>query len=178
MNKNFNIEQFLDLSGYATDERVSRRKNSDINSNEFFTPYSIIKVMCDKISEEDWSDPEKTFCEPCAGNYQFVVYILWKRLMYNIDWRAALKTLYSVELMEDNVKEGKSRLLSLLSQMDLPDYNKKEALEIINENNVCHDFFTWNFEEWREYTQAELDHLKKQKNKPHHNDGIVQEALF
>lgn len=176
MNKNFNIEQFLDLSGYATDERVARRKNSDINSQEFFTPYSIVKIMCDKISEEDWSDPEKTFCEPSAGNYQFVVYILWNRLMHNIDWRTALKTLYSVELMEDNVKEGKSRLLSLLSQMDLPDYNEKEAKRIINKNNVCHDFFTWDFINWREYTQAELDLMKKPKKE--YNDGLTQEPLF
>ena len=174
MNKNFNIEHFLDLSDYVTDERKSRRTGSN-STQEFFTPYSIIKVMCDKISNEDWADPEKTFCEPCAGNYQFVVYILWNRLMHNIDWRTALKTLYSVELMEDNVKEGKSRLLSLLSQMDLPDYNEKEAKRIINKNNVCHDFFTWNFEEWREYTQAELDYLSKKKE---FNDGIIQEALF
>ena len=176
MNRNFNIEQFLDLSGYATDERVARRKNSDINSQEFFTPYSIVVKMCDKISEEDWSDPEKTFCEPSAGNYQFVVYILWNRLMHNIDWRTALKTLYSVELMEDNVKEGKSRLLSLLSQMNLSDYNEKEAKRIINKNNVCHDFFTWDFINWREYTQVELDLMKKPKKE--YNDGIIQEPLF
>ena len=38
-----NIEQFLDLTGYDTEERVSRRKNSKVNSQEFFTPYSIVK---------------------------------------------------------------------------------------------------------------------------------------
>ena len=103
MNKNFNIEQFLDLSGYATDERVARRKNSDINSQEFFTPYSIIKKMCDKISEEDWSDPEKTFCEPCFGNGQFILAIIYKRLIAGVDLMTTLKTLFGVELMEDNV---------------------------------------------------------------------------
>ena len=59
----FNIEDFLSLEGYNTDERVSRRKNSKINNQEFFTPYSIVKRMCDKISDDYWSDPKKTFCD-------------------------------------------------------------------------------------------------------------------
>ena len=54
---NFNIEQFLDLSTYATDTRVARRKSNDeleiSNTNEFFTPYSIVKIMGDKVSEEN-----------------------------------------------------------------------------------------------------------------------------
>lgn len=37
MKTNFSIEQFLNLDDYATEERVSRRKNSDVNSQEFFT---------------------------------------------------------------------------------------------------------------------------------------------
>ena len=102
MNKNFNIEQFLDLSGYATDERLSRRKGTN-STQEFFTPYSIVVKMCDKISEEDWSDPEKTFCEPCFGNGQFILAIIYKRLMAGVDLMTTLKTLFGVELMEDNV---------------------------------------------------------------------------
>ena len=30
--KQIDIEKFLDLSNYATDTRVSRRKNSEVNS--------------------------------------------------------------------------------------------------------------------------------------------------
>ena len=41
----FNIEEFLDLSNYATDTRVARRKGSG-STQEFFTPYSIVKRMC------------------------------------------------------------------------------------------------------------------------------------
>ena len=40
------IEQLLDLTNYATDSRVARRKGSG-GSQEFFTPYSIVKRMCD-----------------------------------------------------------------------------------------------------------------------------------
>ena len=71
----FNIEQLLDLTNYATDTRVARRTGSK-STQEFFTPYSIVKRMCDKIPDEDWSDPTKTFIEPSFGSGQFVVYIV------------------------------------------------------------------------------------------------------
>ena len=71
----FNIQKFIDID-YATEERISRRKNPKVNTQEFFTPYSIVKKMCDKISEEDWSNPNKTFCEPSFGNGNFVLYII------------------------------------------------------------------------------------------------------
>ena len=64
MKNKFDIEQFLDLTGYE-DTRKDRRKNNKEGKSrqEFFTPYSIVKKMCDKISDEDWADPNKTFCD-------------------------------------------------------------------------------------------------------------------
>ena len=47
------IEQLLDLTNYATKTRVARRKTGK-KTNEFFTPYSIIKRMADKIHDNDW----------------------------------------------------------------------------------------------------------------------------
>ena len=41
---------------------MCRRKGSG-GTQEFFTPYSIVKKMCDSISEKDWSNPDKTFCD-------------------------------------------------------------------------------------------------------------------
>ena len=48
MQTNFNIEDFLSLDGYANVIRKKRRKdNNGIKAtNEFFTPYSIVKRMC------------------------------------------------------------------------------------------------------------------------------------
>ena len=64
MKNKFDIEQFLDLTGYE-DIRKDRRKNNKEgkSTQEFFTPYSIVKHMADKISEEYWSNPDKTFCD-------------------------------------------------------------------------------------------------------------------
>ena len=61
----FNIEEFLDLSNYITYKRKNRRKNhcSTNETAEFFTPYSIVKRMADKIPDSDWADPTNTFLE-------------------------------------------------------------------------------------------------------------------
>lgn len=141
------IEQLLDLSNYATYTRLIRRKSNE-NTQEFFTPYEIVKRMADKIPEETWADPTKTFLEPSFGNGQFILYIIWNRIQHDIDWKTSLKTLYGVELMQDNVDETKERVLDLLTKMNI-DYNKDEALEIMNKNFVCSDFFDWDFENWR-----------------------------
>lgn len=159
----FNIEKFLDLTGYDTNTRKSRRKNSKVNSQEFFTPYSIVKKMCDKVPEEDWANPDKTFLEPSQGHGQFTLFILYRRIHeYNIPWRKALETMYTCELMEDNVQESCQRVHELLRNIS-PDYDPKVADEIMDKNFVCHDFFTWNFEEWRPYNDEELKklHIKK-----------------
>ena len=113
------IETLLDLTNYATDTRVARRKNSKVNTQEFFTPYSIVKRMCDKIPDEDWSDPTKTFLESSFGNGQFVVYIVWNRIQHGVDWETALKTLYGVELMADNVIETHDRVIDLLIKLGI-----------------------------------------------------------
>lgn len=158
MNKSFNIESFLDLTGYEN-TRVSRRKGAG-GSQEFFTPYSIVNRMCDKIPESDWNHPLKTFCEPCFGNGQFVIYIIYNRIIHGINWRTALETTFGVELMQDNVDECKDRVIDLLNALGIA-FNEKTARDILDYNLVCHDFFTWNFEEWRPYTEEELKKLKK-----------------
>ena len=160
MKNNFNIEQFLDLSDYATDVRKSRRKNSEINSQEFFTPYSIVKKMCDKVSEEDWRDPTKTFLEPCAGNFQFVCYIIWNRIQHEVNWKTALETCYCVELMQDNIDEGRARIHELLRNI-APDYSPSVADEIMDKNFIVHDFFTWDFENWCEKKEEPKKTKKK-----------------
>lgn len=146
MNNQFDIEKFLSLEGYE-ETRLSRRKGAG-STQEFFTPYSIVKRMCDKIPESDWNHPLKTFCEPCFGNGQFVIYIIYNRIIHGINWRTALETCYGVELMSDNVRETKERVISLLKALDI-DFDEKTAREIMDRNLVCSNFFDWDFEHWR-----------------------------
>ena len=104
--------------------------------------------MCDKIQDEDWSDPTKTFLEPSFGSGQFVVYIVWNRIQHGIDWQTALKTLYGVELMADNVLECHDRVIDLLTKLGI-EFDERTARKIMKKNLVCSDFFKWDFEHWR-----------------------------
>ena len=156
MNNQFNIEQFLDLNNYATEERVSRRKNSKVNTQEFFTPHDIINKMGEEISEEDWKDPNKLFCEPGFGNGQFIIYIIWNRIQHGINWKTALETCYGIELVESNVYETHGRIIKLFDALGI-DYDEDVAMDIMLKNLVCSDFFEWNFDEWRPYTEEELN---------------------
>ena len=68
-----------EISGYNTKEK--RKEN-----NEVFTPDSLINEMLDKLPEEVWSNPDKTWLDPCAGLGNFSVQVL-KRLMEGLkDW--------------------------------------------------------------------------------------------
>ena len=146
----FNIEEFLDLSNYITDKRKNRRKNhgSTNETAEFFTLYSIVKRMADKIPDSDWADPTKTFLESSFGNGQFVVYIVWNRIQHGVDWKTTLKTLYGVELQLDNVLECHDRVIDLLTKLGI-EFDERTARKIMKKNLVCSDFFKWDFENWK-----------------------------
>ena len=141
-----NIKDILSLEGYDNEVRKARRKGSK-STQEFFTPFEIVEKMCNKIPEETWRDPEKTFLEPCFGNGQFILYIIWKRLCLQVPLMTTLKTIYGVELMEDNVKETKERILDLLTKLKVK-FDEKEVIQILDSNLVCSDFFKWDFENW------------------------------
>ena len=135
-------------NSYVTDIRKSRRKGSG-GTQEFFTPSSLVSKMCDKIPSTDWSNPTKTFLEPCFGNGNFLVEIIRRRIVdYSIDWKIVLNNLYGVELMSDNVQEAKDRIIELLKSLNI-DFNGQEARDIMNHNLVCSDFFKWDFDNWR-----------------------------
>ena len=135
-------------NNYATETRLARRKGPG-GSQEFFTPSSLVSKMCDKIPPTDWSNPTKTFLEPCFGNGNFLVEIIRRRIVdYSIDWKIVLNNLYGVELMSDNVQETKDRIIELLKKLNI-DFNEQEARDIMNHNLVCSDFFKWDFENWR-----------------------------
>lgn len=155
--KHVDIEKLIDID-YATDERVARRKGSG-GTQEFYTPYSIVKKMCDKIPSEMWKDSTKTFLEPCCGNGNFCLAIVYKRLMNGVSWKDALSTLYAVELMEDNVKECKERILNLFELLNIDDFDINIAKQILDRNIVCSDFFKWDFENWRPIPQAKVEEL-------------------
>ena len=140
-------------TSYITETRLARRKGPG-GTQEFFTPSSLVSKMCDKIPSTDWSNPTKTFLEPCFGNGNFLVEIIRRRIVdYSIDWKIVLNNLYGVELMSDNVQEAKDRIIELLKNLNI-DFNEQEARDIMDHNLVCSDFFKWDFEYWRPISEG------------------------
>ena len=137
----------MNTENYATETRKARRKGFE-GTQEFFTPGDLINMMCDKVPIQKWTDPNALFLEPCAGNGNFVVEIIRRRIESGIHYIQALKTCYSVELMEDNVTEQKQRVMCMLREM-VPDFDEDVARKIMDNNMVCSDFFKWDFDNWK-----------------------------
>lgn len=127
--------------------RQSRRKITA----EDFTPIPLVDEMLDKLPSDIWSDPTKTFLDNSAGNGNFLVQVLDRKLSYNHPPLQALSTIYGVELMADNVEEMHGRMLDVLLEHhpDLTGDQIQEAIGILNHNIVCHDALTWDYENWR-----------------------------
>lgn len=153
MNSKFDIKDFID--NYRSDNHNEReiRRNG---TNEVFTPFEIIENMCSKVSDDDWSDCSKTFLEPSFGIGNIILYIIWRRIMTGVPYQFVLSTLYGTELMPDNVKECKMRIMELLNRMDVK-YDETEVKKIIDRNLVCTDFFDWDFDKWKPIEKEETE---------------------
>lgn len=162
MKTEFNIEEFLSLDGYATDERVARRKTNDklkiSNTNEYFTPFSLVQYMSNKISEDKWNDPNSEFLEPSMGNGNFIVYIIYNKIKHGSTWEQALSHTWGVELLESNVKETHDRVIKLLHNMNIK-FDESKAIEIMEHNLVCSNFFKWDYENWCPIKENKCDAL-------------------
>lgn len=122
----------------SKETRDARKKQTA----EFFTPPILVNKMLDKFNPDSWQE-EKTFCDPSAGNGNFLVEVYRRKVeVYKHSPIKALTTIYGVELMPDNVQEMKDRLLEMAISYGV---NKNIAMMILNKNIVCHDALTYDF---------------------------------
>lgn len=131
------------------DERFNEHvvdKDTAKKNGEVWTPRELVEKMMDKISEEDWKNPDKQYLEPTMGSGNMVVCMLERRIASGVEPVQALKTLYGVELMQDNVDICKDRIREVLRSNKVKITPKIN--EIIDHNFVCSDFFKWDFENW------------------------------
>lgn len=126
------------------DKRLNRREETQ----EVFTPDSLLDIMCAKLSPELWTNPHKTFLDNCCGNGQIILYIIKKKINSGSSIIQALSTTYGLDIMEDNVQETKHRIINYINSLNIP-YDEKKAINIINHNIVCHDALEgWDYENW------------------------------
>jgi len=104
-------------------------------TNEVFTPTELVQEVLDRLPQELFTDPTKTFCDPSCGDGQFLSEVLIRKIENGIDFETALSTIYGVELMEDNVKLCHDRLLC----------GCEDLRHIVEKNIVCADSLEYDY---------------------------------
>lgn len=112
----------------AEDRNIRTKKFGEV-----FTPIELVNKILDKLPEELWQ-PGKTFCDPACGNGNMLVCVLERKLkIYKHNTLASLQSIYGVDIMQDNIKETRLRLLKLV---DLLEPINKKHVEAVLQNIV------------------------------------------
>ena len=94
--------------------------------------------MLEQLPDSAWEDG-KTFCDPAAGNGQFLVPVLL--IKQTLGHKNPLASIYGAELLEDNAAECRYRLIEVAG-------NNEENLAIVRWNIRCADALTFDFDEF------------------------------
>jgi len=77
---------------------------------EIFTPTDLVIRMLQRVNLNNFA-PGKTVLDPACGDGQFLTGVKWiKVLFHNMSEEDALKDIYGVDIMRDNVELCKKRL--------------------------------------------------------------------
>jgi type I restriction-modification system DNA methylase subunit len=104
-------------------------------SGEVFTPTQLVQTILDKLPQELFADPSKTFIDSSCGDGQLLSEVLIRKVTNGIDFETALGSIYGVDLMEDNIKLCRDRLLC----------GRADLRYIVEKNIVCHNALTYNY---------------------------------
>lgn len=91
----------------------TKRKDRKKTTGEDFTPPWLIDDMLAKLPQSAWA-PSKTFIDPAAGNGNMLIQVLWRKISRGHDPLEALWTIYGIDIMQDNVRECRLRLLKTI----------------------------------------------------------------
>jgi hypothetical protein len=95
------------------EKREKRKKQTA----EVFTPEFLVNEMLDKLPKEVWEE-DKTFCDPACGNGNFLIAILLRKLKKGYNPLKTLQTLYGADIMRDNIRECRERLLKIVKEFE------------------------------------------------------------
>ena len=105
------------------------------STSEVFTPTELVQQILDQYPNEMFKDPTKTFLDNSCGDGQFLGEVLIRKVENGIDFETALRTIYGVDLMQDNVELCCERLLC----------GREDLRHIVEKNIVCHDALTYDY---------------------------------
>ena len=120
---------------------------------EVFTAEREVKAMCDLIPSNVWENIDSTFLEPACGNGNFLVEIFERKLKYCKDAEQglrALRSIYGIDVQQDNVEESKLRLFDIFIGRfpKASAVTGLQAAEILQNNIICGDSLEI-MERWR-----------------------------
>lgn len=134
--------------------KIDRSKDRIKQTGEVFTPLELVDEILGKLPQELFEDPSKTFLDPAAGDGNFLVRVVAHKIHFGSTVKQALKTTYGVDIMEDNVRHCRERLLMLADEHDDTIFGMLEARKkygkIVDHNIVRADSLNeWDFENWK-----------------------------
>jgi hypothetical protein len=138
------------------EELVMKSRHRVRTYGEVFTPRHMVNRMLDLVQEELETGPDfvdKTFLEPAAGDGNFLVAILHRKLRavekryHASSWTTeslfALASIYGIELLEDNHQEAKEALLAEFMRFQTshgvpvdPNTNLRRAAAFLVDTNI------------------------------------------
>ena len=155
-------------------EKLIKSKQRVKDFAEVFTPKHIVKDMCDLVPAEMWVNVDTTFLEPACGTGNFLVEILERKFKLCENWEdglRALKSVYGVDIQQDNVEEAKGRLFEMYIKRfpKSPAISGLIAAQILENNILCGNFI-------KEYTdEIEKKRAKKEAAKRRKNESTDSE---
>lgn len=114
---------------------VEREENRVKATGEVFTPSALVDEILDKLDPNIFKDPSKTVLEPSCGDGQFLASVLYRKLQNGADFETALRSLYGLDLMQDNVELCRERLLC----------GREDLRYIVEQNIVCADALRYHY---------------------------------
>lgn len=130
-----NLEIYKHLFDREYMSGVEREKTRVKATGEVFTPTPLVEEILDKMDQQLFVDPEKTFLDPSCGDGQFLASVLYRKLQNGIPFEQALSTIYGVDLMPDNVELCRERLLC----------GREDLKHIVEQNIVCSDGLRYHY---------------------------------
>jgi hypothetical protein len=132
------------MSGVERDETRVRA------TGEVFTPTPLVQEVLDQLDQTLFSEPGRTFLDPACGDGQFLSEVLVRKLESGQDLETALKSIYGVDIMIDNVDLCRQRLLC----------GHEEYRHIVEKNIVCQDGTSYKYS-FRTPGQAQRNREKR-----------------
>ena len=123
----------------ASIARKEKAKNRVKNFGEVFTPTVLVEEMLDHLPDSVFTDPSKTFLDPCCGNGQFLDSTIRRKIKNGSTPLQALSTTYGIEIQSRWVVVCRQRLIDVAHELGLLKKDMNKAIIAVMNNIMWGD---------------------------------------